>query len=658
MLLDTIGMTKELRAEAQQVLFLHDLVDSYGHLTTKGTFVSNLDCETEYGCLLWMANEHKVLSEAITIFTILSRNPTFVSNEFKKLLPHPDGDLHNMLNAWNAAMWIQQFTRNWETEPATRVWGKYNLSQRQFEVLQEYREFVVERCSKQFAIPTEQLQINPSTDKNAMSRLSLALFRAFKTSLLVRDVDGHYSMINDQDQWQIATTSTVKFAPSLVIAPGRTVRILGHQSKSEEPPVAKLEIVMGVPEEFLLSELWYCQNHQRNPWFADLVEILLIQPVYSHMAGVERICPALGLTSIPACDLLDIGSIHDVGSFDLYFAPTQWLYARGADQIQDRCVKKRTDFPLESVRMPDVRKEIPQVLYEVTYMTFPSASWESKAKKAARKGGSFTTFGKHVVMPCTGNPQHGDIPDGWKAIMEDLVPDAHIPYKVRMGLVTEISKPTVNDQVPEVRDSHEAAQNQAEEGAEEKDNKRIQVIPIASSSFSFNAMESEFDPETGQYSGNPLKLRCQICGPTKKDVHVAHYDADSMYAPANHMQKIHGVVVCPSTKRYTDQQLVAGRAIQASFSWLNRERDDIGTHKERKLMRSGPSFKDAISPVALAELPLDLNQQAALLPLTFVAQYDEIYVRPEHPITSKSMTKNGKTKDCNFRKINSRRKNL
>ena len=57
MLLDTIGMTKELRAEAQQILVLHDLVDNYGHLTNKGTFVSNLDCETEYGCFLWMANE-------------------------------------------------------------------------------------------------------------------------------------------------------------------------------------------------------------------------------------------------------------------------------------------------------------------------------------------------------------------------------------------------------------------------------------------------------------------------------------------------------------------------------------------------------------------------------------------------------------------------
>ena len=60
--------------------------------------------------------------------------------------------------------------------------------------------------------------------------------------------------------------------------------------------------------------------------------------------------------------------------------------------------------------MPNVRQEIPQVAYEVTYMTFPSAAWESKAKRSTRKGGSFTTFEKRVVMPYTGDeefPNHG-----------------------------------------------------------------------------------------------------------------------------------------------------------------------------------------------------------------------------------------------------------
>ena len=113
-------------------------------LTAKGTFVSNLDCETEHGCLLWIAKEYNVLPDAITIFTVLARNAT--SNEFKKLTPHPDGDLHTILNAWNTATWLQQLTKDMETEPATKVWGKYNLSQRQFEVLQEYRLFVVENA--------------------------------------------------------------------------------------------------------------------------------------------------------------------------------------------------------------------------------------------------------------------------------------------------------------------------------------------------------------------------------------------------------------------------------------------------------------------------------------------------------------------------------
>ena len=113
-----------------------------------------------------------------------------------------------------------------------------------------------------------------------------------------------------------------------------------------------------------------------------------------------------------------------------------------------------------------------------------------------------------------------------------------------------------------------------------------------------------------------------------------------MYTLSKHMQKIRGVVVCPSTKGYTDQQLLAGRAIQASFSWLNRERDDIGTRKERRLMRSGASLRDAITPVPMATEHLDLNQQAELLPLSVVAQLEQMHVRPEHPNTSKSMTFN------------------
>ena len=118
-----------------------------------------------------------------------------------------------------------------------------------------------------------------------------------------------------------------------------------------------------------------------------------------------------------------------------------------------------------------------------------------------------------------------------------------------------------------------------------------------------------------------------------------------MYSLAHHMQKIHAVVVCPSTKGYTDQQLIAGRAIQGSFAWLDREREEIGTHKERRLTRSGPALTDAITPVPMADEELDLSQQAGVLPLSFVAQYEEMYVRPEHPTTARSMTFEDQVKD-------------
>ena len=69
---------------------------------------------------------------------------------------------------------------------------------------------------------------------------------------------------------------------------------------------------MGAPEELLLSELWYCQNHKRT-------------------------------------------------SFDEHLAPTQWIYDRSTEKTHERCVKKRVDFPLEAVRQPDSLNEIPQV---------------------------------------------------------------------------------------------------------------------------------------------------------------------------------------------------------------------------------------------------------------------------------------------------------
>ena len=135
-----------------------------------------------------------------------------------------------------------------------------------------------------------------------------------------------------------------------------------------------------------------------------------------------------------------------------------------------------------------------------------------------------------------------------------------------------------------------------------------------------------------------MKSRCPLCVPTRRDTYVVPYDADSMYSLGHHMQKIHAFVVCPSTKGYTDQQLIAGRAIQASFSWLDREREDVGSHKERRLARSGPTMAAAITPMVFSTNELDLSGKAELLPPAYMAHRVTLLVRPEHPTTAKAMT--------------------
>ena len=91
------------------------------------------------------------------------------------------------------------------------------------------------------------------------------------------------------------------------------------------------------------------------------------------------------------------------------------------------------------------------------------------------------------------------------------------------------------------------------------------------------------------------------------------YDADSMYSLGHHMQKIHAFVVCPSTKGCTDQQLIAGRAIQASFSWLNREREDVESHKERRLARSGSTMAAAITPVVFCNKRVGFDRKGRVV---------------------------------------------
>ena len=55
------------------------------------------------------------------------------------------------------------------------------------------------------------------------TRLALALFKAYKTSMMIRNASGQYLSVNDDDEWRVmdlkeSRSSVLKLKPQLIIA--------------------------------------------------------------------------------------------------------------------------------------------------------------------------------------------------------------------------------------------------------------------------------------------------------------------------------------------------------------------------------------------------------------------------------------------------------
>ena len=100
-LLQKMSMTNPMKQRAMQKLTLLGMYNQDGTITSLGKFAAELGSEPENAVLLWYANEFQVMEDALTIFAILERGPTFSSKEQRVKVPHPDGDMHSLVNVWN-----------------------------------------------------------------------------------------------------------------------------------------------------------------------------------------------------------------------------------------------------------------------------------------------------------------------------------------------------------------------------------------------------------------------------------------------------------------------------------------------------------------------------------------------------------------------------
>ena len=214
-------------------------------------------------------------------------------------------------------------------------------------MLKEHDGLIVEKCCKMLGTTTDRVLGLPRTDKLAASRLSLAIFKSYKSSLMVKELAGHYSSITEPDEWKIGTSSAVTFNPSLIITALKTVRILGINSTATYAPEKILDTVLPVPEEFLLTELWYCKTLGRSTVFQQILSRIQSNIVYANMAMVHRLCPSMALTPIDAIQSHGAGVLKSEKEALKLMQTTQWIYERGMQELQDAAVEYFHDIPVQ-----------------------------------------------------------------------------------------------------------------------------------------------------------------------------------------------------------------------------------------------------------------------------------------------------------------------
>ena len=92
------------------------------------------------------------------------------------------------------------------------IWTKEKVTLRTYTIVKEFRAEIATKCEG-------VLKSWPKArDETTNTRLALALFKAYKLSLMIRNASGQYSSVND-DEWRFGSkesrSSVLKFKPQL-----------------------------------------------------------------------------------------------------------------------------------------------------------------------------------------------------------------------------------------------------------------------------------------------------------------------------------------------------------------------------------------------------------------------------------------------------------
>ena len=371
---------------------------------------------------------------------------------------------------------------------------------------------------------------------------------------MVKALAGHYSSVTEPDEWKVGTTSAMTFNPSLVITALKTVRILGINSKANYAPEKMLDTVMPVPEEFLLTELWFCRNLGRSHTFQAILNRIQSTVVYANMAMVHRLCPALALTPINTNQTTGTGLLKtEAGSLEL-MQSTQWIYERGMHELQEAAIEYFHDIPVQvDTWIWSDSSSFPVATCKATYLTFPLSNTDKGSDRPLRENPSLNSYRKCVVMPYHDSGL-------WRRLKPISIPES-VSYKARRAQDGEMEVGEGEGQ-PEYKDSTERMQDLAEDEAGEGESAGQSTI-VGAQPISLSAFKSKFEPY--EKGGMVMKrevydelqiYECPLC----KTIFPEGQEVDmfrSLQQLSDHVKEMHDVVSThrphiPASKSFVD----------------------------------------------------------------------------------------------------------
>ena len=322
-------------------------------------------------------------------------------------------------------------------------WTKEKVTLRTYTIVKEFRAEIATKCEG-------VLKTWPKArDETTNTRLALALFKAYKLSLMIRSASGQYSSVNDDDEWRFGSkdsrSSVLKFKPQFIIVPGRMVRIqaLGPKDCGAE---ARIDLAMPVPWEFLTSEMWYCTNCCRNPLFQQVLREIRDLPILSNMIIMERLCPAIGVNPIPR--VRDYSATILPTNAKKLMRPMKWVYDRPLNMVVKQAHNYRADVPIKAGTATVVNtSSIPTVEIDYYTLQFGDAvdakldETGGAPDKVTRDDAMIVVDKLYIIPPF--DPNAGVL-EGWMKNVADLPKDVKPAFKDKL-LIGEHHQATAVD---------------------------------------------------------------------------------------------------------------------------------------------------------------------------------------------------------------------